>query len=78
MLHQVEQLRGRAARSELRRNEIIENHVAILANHLYPNKDLQEREIAGVYFLAKHGLELLHTLHDAARNDCPDHQVVYL
>lgn len=78
MKYQLQQLEGRAARSQLTRNEVIERHAKQLSTNLYPNKNLQEREIAGVYFLAKHGFELLHTLYEAASKDCPDHQVVYL
>ena len=78
MNYQLQQLEGRAARSQLTRNEVIERHAKQLSTNLYPNKNLQEREIAGVYFLAKHGFELLHTLYEAASKDCPDHQVVFL
>ncbi len=77
MKYQVEQLEARAARAQLRRNEVIERHAKQLST-LMPNKELQEREIAGVYFLARHGLELLHTLHEAVQKDCPDHRVIYL
>ncbi len=78
MKYQLEQLESRAARAHLRRNEVIERHARILSSNLMPNKELQEREIAGVYFLAKHGFDLLHILHEAASKDCPDHQVIYL
>ena len=78
MKYQLEQLESRAARAHLRRNEVIERHARQLFTHLLPNKELQEREIAGVYFLARHGLDLLHTLSEAARKDCPNHQVIYL
>jgi len=78
MKYQLRQLESRAARAQLTRNEVIERHSKQLSSHLFPNKDLQEREIAGVYFLAKHGFELLHTLYEAALRDCPDHQVVFL
>jgi bacillithiol synthase len=78
MKYQLRQLESRAARSQLTRNEVIERHARQLSTHLFPNKDLQEREIAGVYFLARHGFELLHTLYEAALHDCPDHQVVFL
>lgn len=76
--YQLDQLSSRAARSQLTRNEVIERHARQLSTHLFPNKDLQEREIAGIYFLAKHGFDLLHALYEAATRDCPDHQVVYL
>jgi uncharacterized protein YllA (UPF0747 family) len=78
MKYQLDQLSSRAARAQLTRNEVIERHARQLSTVLFPNKELQEREIAGVYFLAKHGFELLHTLYEAARNECTDHQVIYL
>ena len=59
MQHQLEQLRSRAARAELRQSEILGRHAELLSNTLYPNKVLQEREIGGVYFVARHGTELL-------------------
>jgi bacillithiol biosynthesis cysteine-adding enzyme BshC len=78
MLYQVDRLGQRAARAELVRNEILSRHASSLSSNLFPHKNLQEREIGGVYFVAQHGLELLHTLYEAARTECPDHQVIYL
>jgi hypothetical protein len=37
---------------------------------------LQEREVAGVSFLARYGLGLLANLYDALHTDCHDHQVI--
>ena len=45
---------------------------------LPPNKNLQEREIAGIYFLFKHGTGLLQKLRENLNLECPDHQVVVL
>jgi len=78
MRHQLDSLRSRAARAELGQNEILARHAALLTNSLYPNKTLQEREIAGIYFVARYGPELLHTLYDAIHTDCLDHQVISL
>jgi bacillithiol biosynthesis cysteine-adding enzyme BshC len=78
MLYQAGRLRRRAAKAELRRQQEIANHADWLSAALYPNKDLQERELAGVGFLARHGIELLHGLHESAKSGCPGHQVVHL
>ena len=78
MQHQLEQLRSRAARAELRQSEILGRHAELLSNALYPNKVLQEREIGGVYFVARHGAELLRDLYDTLRTDCLDHQIISL
>ena len=78
MRYQVHRLSGRAARAELKRNEVIDSHARNLSTHLFPNKNLPEREILGVYYVAKYGLELLHMLYEAAQKECPDHQVLFL
>ena len=37
-----------------------------------------ERGVAGIYFVARHGMELLRGLHEALRTDCHDHQILEL
>jgi len=78
MHYQLNQLRSRAARAELCQSEILNRHAEFLSNTLYPNKALQEREIAGIYFLARHGTGLLRELYEAIHTDCLDHQVISL
>ena len=78
MHHQLDSLRSKAARAESRHTEILGRHADLLSTMLYPNKGLQERTIAGVYFLAEHGVELLQGVYDAMRADCVDHQVIPL
>ena len=78
MQHQLEQLRSRAARAELRQSEMLGRHAELLSHALYPNKVLQEREIGGVYFLARHGQQLLRDLYVTLRTDCLDHQIISL
>lgn len=78
MQHQLEQLRSRAARAELRQSEMVGRHAELLGNALYPNKVLQEREIGGIYFVARHGMELLRNLYDTLSTDCLDHQIISL
>ncbi|MGH9539602.1 MAG: bacillithiol biosynthesis cysteine-adding enzyme BshC [Terriglobales bacterium] len=78
MRHQLEQLRSRAARAELRQSELLSRHAELLSNALYPNKVLQERDIAGVYFVSRYGPELLQDLYDTIHTDCLDHQIISL
>jgi bacillithiol biosynthesis cysteine-adding enzyme BshC len=78
MQYQLDQLRARAARAELRHSEVLVRHAELLSRMLYPNKGLQERQIAGVYFLARYGDELLRGLYQAVNADCLDHQVILL
>ncbi|MGA9798525.1 MAG: bacillithiol biosynthesis cysteine-adding enzyme BshC [Terriglobales bacterium] len=78
MQYQVEQLRSRAARAELRQSEILGRKAEFLSNALYPGKVLQEREIGGVYFVARQGQALLQNLYNTLRTDCLDHQIISL
>jgi bacillithiol biosynthesis cysteine-adding enzyme BshC len=78
MLYQINNLRARAARAELRHSEVIQRHAEVVSNSLYPGKELQERSFAGIYFLAKHGRELINGLLDVMHPDCLDHQIVEL
>ena len=78
MWYQVNRLHRRAANAEILRNEVIARHTDTLCNALWPHKTLQEREIAGLSFVAKYGSELLATLYDAIATDCHDHQVISL
>jgi bacillithiol biosynthesis cysteine-adding enzyme BshC len=78
MLYQLRRLRARAGKAQLRRNQEVSHHADWLSSALFPNKNLQEREIAGATWLGRHGRELLHTLYRAAQSDCPDHQVIPL
>jgi bacillithiol synthase len=74
--HQLTQLRSKAARAELRQTEVLTRKADLLSNLLYPSKALQEREIAGAYFVARHGMEFLRDVYEAIRPDCLDHQII--
>jgi bacillithiol biosynthesis cysteine-adding enzyme BshC len=76
--HQLESLQAKAARAELRQSEVLDRHAKALTNALYPNKVLQEREIAGIYFLARYGKDFLKDLYQNIHVDCFDHQVLTL
>ena len=76
MAHQIDRLRARVTRAEQQRNEVITRHADALSHALFPNKALQEREVAGVSFVARHGTELLVNLYEKIHPDCHDHQVI--
>ncbi|MBO0912392.1 MAG: bacillithiol biosynthesis cysteine-adding enzyme BshC, partial [Acidobacteria bacterium] len=78
MLYQVTNLRARASRSELRQSEVIGRHADSLSQSLYPEKVLQERRFAGIYFLAKYGQEWMNGLVDTIHPDCLNHQIIEL
>jgi bacillithiol biosynthesis cysteine-adding enzyme BshC len=76
--HQLERLHSQAARAEALKSELVTRHAETLSQALYPDKGLQERGIAGIYFLARYGPEFLQQLHAAIQTDCHDHQILEL
>src|SRR6202522_754546 len=76
MQYQLTQLRAKAARAELRHTEVLTRKADVLSSLLYPGKALQEREIAGMYFVARHGREFLRGIYETIHPDCLDHQVI--
>lgn len=76
--YQLERLRERATAAELRRSEVVARHAEALSQTLYPQNALQERAIGALYFIARYGPELVETIHQSLRTDCPDHQILEL
>ncbi len=78
MQYQLERLYTQAARAELQKGELIGRKAELLSQTLFPEKALQERGIAGLYFVARYGTDLLHQIYDAIQPDCHDHQILEL
>jgi bacillithiol synthase len=78
MTYQLTRLQGQASRAQLQKSEVLTRHASQLSGSLFPDKILQERQIGGLSFLAKHGLGLLQDLYGLIHTDCHDHQVVML
>jgi len=69
-------VRDKAARAEARKNTEVLRHADELITALYPNKELQEREVGAAYFLLKYGLGVVEQIKATARTGCGDHQVI--
>jgi bacillithiol biosynthesis cysteine-adding enzyme BshC len=74
--YQLQGIRDKAARAEARKNTEVLRHADELITALYPNKELQEREIGGVYFLLKYGKSVLDQIKAAVSTECGEHQIV--
>jgi bacillithiol synthase len=76
MRYQLQTIRDKAARAETRKNSEVMQHADELVTALYPNKDLQEREVGAVYFLLKYGLSVVEQIKAAVQTGCGEHQVI--
>jgi bacillithiol biosynthesis cysteine-adding enzyme BshC len=78
MRYQMNRLRRLAARYQLEKETSLARHAQAVTQALYPGGHLQERVVAGVYFLATQGDGLLDKLVDAAKDACPGHKLLPL
>jgi bacillithiol biosynthesis cysteine-adding enzyme BshC len=78
MRYQMNRLRRLAARYQLEKEASLARHAQAITEAVYPGGHLQERVVAGIYFLATQGEGLLDTLITAARDACPGHKVLPL
>jgi uncharacterized protein YllA (UPF0747 family) len=76
MRYQLQAIRDKAARAETRKNSEVMHHADELITALYPNRELQEREVGAVYFLLKYGRGVVEQIKNAARTGCGEHQVI--
>jgi bacillithiol biosynthesis cysteine-adding enzyme BshC len=76
MKYQMDRLRGKISRAALQRSEMLRRREQSLMRFLMPHGELQEREVGGIYFLARAGYDLLDRLLAQIRVDSSDHQVL--
>jgi bacillithiol biosynthesis cysteine-adding enzyme BshC len=78
MRYQMNRLRRMAATFEVQKEASLEKHAAAITLNVFPDGHPQERVIAGVWFVARHGEGLVDRLVMEAANLCPGHVVVRL
>ena len=78
MQYQMNRLRRMAASFELQKEASLGKHAATITLNLFPEGHPQERLVAGVWFLARHGEGLVGRLVAEAANHCPGHVVIRL
>ena len=78
MLYQMNRLRRMAANFELQKEASLRKHAEAITLNVFPHGHPQERVVAGVWFMAKHGDASVDRLVGVAGNQCPGHVVVRL
>lgn len=74
----VEQLKTKAADAEKKKHDTVFRQLAKVTNILYPNQNLQEREINFLYFVNKYGFDFLKVLFDELSVNKFEHQIIEL
>lgn len=75
MLYQLDRLKGKISRAAVQRSELLSRHEQDLLNFLMPGGSFQEREISGIYFLARAGYGLLDRLLSEIPASRAEHQL---
>jgi bacillithiol biosynthesis cysteine-adding enzyme BshC len=78
MRYQMDRLRRMAATYELQKEASLSKHAQAITLNLFPDGHPQERLLAGAWFLARYGEDLIDRLVTVANNQCPGHVVVRL
>ena len=78
MLYQIEHLRTRFIHASAHRDETAYRQVERAYTTLFPEKNLQERELNAFYFLSRYGPTLLEELYNAADIGFSNHKLVYI
>jgi bacillithiol biosynthesis cysteine-adding enzyme BshC len=78
IMYQLEHLRTRFIHSSAHRDETAYRQVERAFTTLYPDKNLQERELNVYYFLSRYGPALIEELYNAAELGFSNHKLVYV
>lgn len=76
--YQIEHLRTRFVHSSAHRDETAYRQVERAFTTLYPDKNLQERELNVYYFLSRYGSQLIAEIYDAVELGFSNHKLVYI
>jgi len=78
ILHQFLNLREKAGRAQNLRTGVLDRHEQLLLDALCPHRDVQERRLSSLPFLAGYGPEFLDTLARQIDLDSPQHHILFL
>jgi len=76
ILGYLDELKSKAIDAQKKKHEITLRQIDKLANSLFPNNNLQERELNFVYFYDKYGEGFMNKLFDELKINNFDHQVI--
>jgi uncharacterized protein YllA (UPF0747 family) len=78
MRYQMNRLRRMAADFEVQKEASLKKHATAIVLNVFPDGHLQERVLAGVWFLGRYGEGLVDVLVEHAAQECPGHRIIYL
>jgi bacillithiol biosynthesis cysteine-adding enzyme BshC len=77
-LNSLNQLKGKAVESQKKKYETTLRQIDKITVNLYPDKNLQEREINFLFYANKYGLDIINRIYEELEINVFEHQVIYL
>jgi bacillithiol biosynthesis cysteine-adding enzyme BshC len=77
-LNSLNQLKGKALEAQKKKYEITLRQIDKITANLYPDKNLQEREINFLFYANKYGLDIINKIYEELEINVFEHQVIYL
>ncbi len=77
-LHYLDELKNKSIEAQKRKYETTLRQVEKVVKSLYPNNNLQERELSFIYFANKYGLDILKYIFDEVEINKFEHQILNL
>lgn len=76
---ELDKLKGKVYKSVKQQEKIQLDRIAKIKNNLFPNNNLQEREIAFIYFMNKYGPDIWDRLEEVIKEERPNtHKLIFL
>ncbi len=76
ILNYIEELKGKAVDSQKKKHETTLRQIDKLSSTLFPNANLQERQLNFIYFANKYGTEILDKVFDEIEINKFEHQII--
>jgi uncharacterized protein YllA (UPF0747 family) len=77
-LNSLTQLKGKALEAQKKKYETTLRQIDKITVNIYPDKNLQEREINFLFFANKYGLDIINKIYEELEINVFEHQVIYL
>ena len=77
-LNSINQLKGKALDAQKKKYETSLRQIDKITMNLYPEKNLQEREINFLFFANKYGLDVIDRIYEEIEINVFEHQLIYL
>jgi len=77
-LNSLNQLKAKALEAQKKKYEIALRQIDKITANLYPDKNLQEREINFLFYANKYGLDIINKIYEELEINVFEHQVIYV